>query len=329
MLCNEGKYTPKIGDVIIGSWNRHAYQAVRPLGNGANGQVWLVRKHGKNFAMKLGTDSHGLALEYRLLKQMQQAAPHTDTAVRDLRLGPFVYELDDFNTENKETVFFYTMEYIEGIPLGRYISSKGKRRIPAVISRLLQFLQQLHELGYAFGDIKADNVLVNPMTGIVRLVDFGGATRFGESIRQYTEWNDRAFWGAGLRKADPAYDLFAVGMMLAQLLGAGQLKADAGQLKADERDVNKIGLRLRQINDNLPWMGLLEKAWRVEYKTASQMLKDVTAIKQLVLQQSDKSNSVFNKMHKGLVREWDWSDWTVIGSAVVCLFIFLRLLMVQ
>jgi serine/threonine-protein kinase len=323
MLFNDSAFSEvQIGNIIRGRWNGQAYQVIRPLGKGANGEVCLVHSNGQNYAMKMGSDSHGIALEFRLLKQMQQFAPNTDNSVRELRLGPFVYQLDDFVTANNRNVFYYTMEYIGGIPLSTFISNKGPSQIPVLIVSLLLFLQQLHELGFAFGDIKAENVLVNPFTGDVRLVDFGGVTRFGEGIRQYTEWNDRAYWGAGLRKADPAYDLFAVAMLITQLLGIGQ----AG---AKQRDISEIRQQLHSDKANLPWMALMEKAWRAGYRSASHMRQDMTEVHREIQRQSLAGKSLCAKMHTGLLREWDWSDWTVIGSAAVCLFLFLRLLMVQ
>ncbi|WKB35940.1 hypothetical protein QS257_00610 [Terrilactibacillus sp. S3-3] len=36
----------------------------------------------------------------------------------------------------------------------------------------------------------------------------------GRSIKEYTEFFDRGYWGTGTRKAEPSYDLFAAGMIL-------------------------------------------------------------------------------------------------------------------
>ena len=36
----------------------------------------------------------------------------------------------------------------------------------------------------------------------------------GRAIKEFTEFYDRGYWGLGSRKADPAYDLFAVAMIM-------------------------------------------------------------------------------------------------------------------
>ena len=40
----------------------------------------------------------------------------------------------------------------------------------------------------------------------------------GSSIKEFTEFYDRGYWGLGSRKAEPSYDLFAVAMIMIQML---------------------------------------------------------------------------------------------------------------
>lgn len=79
--------------------------------------------------------------------------------------------------------------------------------------QLLEDLDQLHQAGWTFGDLKTDNILVESNPPRIRLVDVGGTTRMGRSIKEYTEFFDRGYWGLGTRKAEPSYDLFAVAMV--------------------------------------------------------------------------------------------------------------------
>jgi serine/threonine-protein kinase len=54
------------------------------------------------------------------------------------------------------------------------------------------------------------------------LVDFGGVTQKGRSVKQFTEIYDRGYWGSGSRIADEAYDLFAFAVLIMQLSGQAQ-----------------------------------------------------------------------------------------------------------
>ena len=48
----------------------------------------------------------------------------------------------------------------------------------------------------------------------IRCIDVGGTTIQGRAIKEFTEFYDRGYWGLGTRKAEPAYDLFAVAMIM-------------------------------------------------------------------------------------------------------------------
>ena len=109
---------------------------------------------------------------------------------------------------------------------------------PVIGYRLLTKLSELHERGYIFGDLKSDNILVSGY-GTTELIDYGGLTRFGKAVRQYTELYDRGYWRAGARSADAGYDLFAFAVLCLELADrSGQalvrLSSDA------ERSVSKL-----------------------------------------------------------------------------------------
>ncbi|MFC4767561.1 protein kinase domain-containing protein [Effusibacillus consociatus] len=312
---------------VRGRWNGRSYRIIRTLGSGANGQVYLALENNRKYALKLSTDATGIALEYRLLRQLQNKLQSGGTnTVQGFRLGPFVSDLDDAVMEDGKQVFFYTMEYIAGIPVSSYIRDIGFTAIRSIALQLLDFLQQLHEIGYAFGDLKAENVLVNPITGEVRLVDFGGATRLGEGIRQYTEWYDRATWHTGSRRAESGYDLFAAAMLLVKLL-----LPDTQKIIPGRSGFIKIRKHLSQSPATRAWLPMLEKAWRGGFRNARQMR---VAVLQIPVSDREGKGSkgtgrFFRKIDRELSREWDWSHWLVIGSAVLSMSMVLRLFMVK
>lgn len=94
---------------------------------------------------------------------------------------------------------------------------------------LLQQLRRLHEYGWVFGDLKPENVLVGSY-GEVELIDYGGVSSIGRSVKQFTEWYDRGFWNAGGRTAEPSYDWFSFAVVCIHLLAERPLKHAATQL---------------------------------------------------------------------------------------------------
>ena len=106
------------------------------------------------------------------------------------------------------------MEYIEGVELLEFIQKKGTRWIGVLMLQLLTSLADLHNHNWVFGDLKPENLIVTTSTYKVRCVDVGGTTVVGRSIKEFTEFFDRGYWGLGSRRADPQYDLFAVAMIM-------------------------------------------------------------------------------------------------------------------
>ncbi|WEK54292.1 MAG: protein kinase [Candidatus Cohnella colombiensis] len=191
------------GTMLRGKWNGNSYRLEKLLGLGTNGQVYLAVSNGYyRCAVKLGLELAELQGEANLLASLDAAEKHRK---------PFLIDVDDAVIADRE-VPFYVMKYVTGIPVKAYLRKNGSDWMGVIGYRLLERLAQLHEAGRVFGDIKSDNVLVGDY-GKVELVDFGGLSEIGRSVRQYTEICDRGYWLAGARTADPAYDWFGVAMM--------------------------------------------------------------------------------------------------------------------
>jgi serine/threonine-protein kinase len=315
------------GQSIQGRWNRRSYRIIRPLGAGAIGTVYLVQEGDRKYALKISPDAQGIALEYRVLHSLQRQMPHTTSEkVHGRRLGPFVSEMDDVSLENRGLAFFYTMEYVEGTPVELFVRGKGITSVRRIAVQLLEFLKQLHVLGYAFGDLKADNVLINSGSGHLRLIDFGGLTRFGEGVRQYTEWNDRGYWHNGTRRADCRYDLFAAAMLLAQLLNPYVKRLDW-----KNRDLEQIKKILSSKKETRIWLPVLEKAWAGGFDSAEQMQSAVLSLQlpKGEKNKTEKIQTIRRTIDRELSRDWDWTHWTVIGMMGICLTVMLHVLMVQ
>lgn len=209
--------------MITGRWERNRYNIIRALGHGGTGSVYLVRgKDGCLRAMKVSPDLTGITHEHRILAYLNQRTEHDET-----RVVPRVYELDDF--QKGDTVYHYIItEYCPGKSLSKFKGRLSAGDTAALGRQIAGFLYILHSLGLVFGDLKPANVLYNPGTRRTFLIDYGGVCVKGQRLKQYTPGYDRANWGAGSRNADEQFDIFALGILLAEMI-LGKVHKKPGQ----------------------------------------------------------------------------------------------------
>ncbi|UOR10674.1 protein kinase domain-containing protein [Halobacillus amylolyticus] len=176
-------FTP--GMTLQGKWQGHTYRIMKKLGEGACGVVYLCKSNGYTYALKVGTDSSRLMLEVNMLKKFSK--------VQGVKLGPSFVDVDDWVSQKQVTYPFYVMEYVQGELLPVFLQGRSKDWIALTAVQLLSDLEHLHETGYAFGDLKTDNLLMSASR--VRWIDVGGVTAFGRAIKEFTEFYDRGYWG--------------------------------------------------------------------------------------------------------------------------------------
>lgn len=249
------------GSTITGKWNGNKYRIERLLGEGANGKVYLVRRGGQWYALKLGFDPLDHQLEVNVLRTLRD------------RRGPggnYLYDVDDVMGAVRGAPF-YVMRFVKGKTLDEYIRERGADWIYPIGLRLLRQLSELHARGYIFGDLKPENVMVSGY-GDVELIDFGGVTPVGRSIRQFTEVYDRGYWDAGSRVADEAYDLFAFALICLKLLDRNQRLQDAGQFLPQNREVEFLLEIAASEPACRPITPFLEKALRGKLRGSSEGL---------------------------------------------------------
>ena len=252
------------GTVITGKWQRKSYTIIRPIGSGMIGTVYLCRNHGKHYALKLGRHPTALVREVTILKQFNKA--------RDQNLGPFLFDVDDVMIASGQSLPFYVMEYIEGVRLESYVKQHGPRVIGQLLQQLLERLEQIHQMGYVFGDLKNENLLVRSEgVPVLRLIDVGGVTKQGQSVKEYSNFFDRGYWQLGTRKGEPSYDLFALVMVFLTVYYPKQFKRGTyprQQLAKAVRDVPA----LRAYSDSF------QKALDGKYRSAKAMRQDIKTV---------------------------------------------------
>ncbi|MDQ0233295.1 serine/threonine-protein kinase [Metabacillus malikii] len=262
------------GKVIKGKWNGKTYKIIKLLGQGATGSVYLAIGHEGQVAIKLSKNSMAITSEVNVLKRF--------ATVQGTSLGPSLLDVDDWVLNNNKIAPFYVMEYIEGNNFLEFVQQKGTEWADVLILQLLGNIEKLHRQGWVFGDLKPENLLISGPPPQIRCIDVGGTTQQGRSIKEFTEFFDRGYWGLGTRKAEPSYDLFAIAMIL---INAAYPK------RFTKKDSNGKSQLFEAINQNSflrKHKLILHRALLGEYHDAIEMKSDFV---QMISEGTHKANS--------------------------------------
>lgn len=197
------------------------YSIVSPLGEGGMGRVYLAQDPvlGRQLAIKLLPEEFQTDAERgkRLLEEAR--------AVSALN-HPNIIVVHDFG--ESDGAVFVAMEYVEGATL-RAWAREATRRPAEVLDLIRQAagaLEAAHRVGLVHRDLKPENLMVRP-DGVVKVLDFGLARRFASTGLSSTQSLQGLVGGTPLymapeqilgQPAQPASDLFALGVVLYELL---------------------------------------------------------------------------------------------------------------
>lgn len=225
-------YSNKYG-IITGRWSKKTYTPVKRIGIGGIGEIYLVKDTSESsFALKISKDLVSITKEYRNLKKFG-----------DKCFVPKVYELDDY--ERGDTVYhFFTMEYIEGCTLKEALrSGKLSMKCKLDIMRVLaNTLKQINSEGYAYTDLKHENIMIDKRKGLVRLIDLGSMVKLGDTVKEYTPMYDRKSWNMGGRVADLSYQMFAFMIFFITMLLGRDIEPGKDKLEAVMKKLKKMGM---------------------------------------------------------------------------------------
>lgn len=248
--------------MIKGKWHLNQYTILKELGYGANGIVYLAKYKNTHVALKMSDNGMSITSEVNVLKSFAK--------VQGSALGPSLLDVDDW-LSNHGQISFYVMEYIQGPDFLTFIGQRDKSWIPILILQLLNDLNKLHENGWVFGDLKPENLIVTGPSPRIRCIDVGGTTLSGRAIKEFTEFYDRGYWGLGTRKADPAYDLFAVGMIIINTSYPKRFNRSTG-------GITQLREAIRKEKELIPFERVIVKSLQGHYANALQMRTDILSI---------------------------------------------------
>lgn len=133
------------------------------LGEGGTSDVYLVRRDGEPFALKILKEEHrrSAVQQARLINEAE--------VLRVLDISGVVRVFAEGDFEGRP---YYVMEYLPTTLTARLGTPLLPAQILPVIARLTHILAELHARGYVHRDLKPRNILFAP-DGTLRLADFG------------------------------------------------------------------------------------------------------------------------------------------------------------
>ena len=200
------------------------YELRGVLGRGGMGEVWLARDLKLQVevalkaltAEKLGDEAAMARLRAEVRSARAVASPHVCR----------VYDL--IEAEGVECV---SMEYIDGTTLRQVLDTRGPLELGEareIALQLLAGLGAIHEAGLVHRDVKPENVMIT-RSGRVVLMDFGIAKAVATGG---TVAGTPAYWApeqAAGEAADPRADVYATGIVLAEMVAPGMREWDRRQ----------------------------------------------------------------------------------------------------
>ena|GEM_PF-1174707 len=178
------------------------YEEIRPIKQSEKGAVLLVREKGgeRQFVQKVMPGQYPVY-------EMLQSCPHP--------YFPKVYEVAVSGSTTS-----VLEEYIDGQSVSE--AALTERSICAAAKELCSALEFLHGKGIIHRDIKPSNVLL-AKDGHIRLIDFDAARLMKDKLEQDTRLLGTRGYAPpeqyGFAQTDARADIYALGVMLEQLLG--------------------------------------------------------------------------------------------------------------
>jgi serine/threonine-protein kinase len=220
-------YSSELLGTLIGG----KYRLLRAVGHGGMGTVFKAENTaiGRTVALKLL--HRNLADDGIVVQRFQREARIT------VSIGHRnIVEVLDMGQEPTGAPFI-VMEYVRGRNLKKLLSEEGPievERACRILGQVLEALAATHQCGVVHRDLKPENILLTPRAGepdFVKVFDFGIST-FVESAAERERRIDLTPTGftmatpfyaspeqiRGAKGRDPRVDIYAVGVMLFELL---------------------------------------------------------------------------------------------------------------
>ncbi len=259
------------GATVRGSWNNNMYHILKKIGEGSFGTVFLVEtKRGGKLALKLSQHVTSITNEYKILSSLSN-----NHKLQELQALPSLFDTDDCTVED-QLYRFIALEYLEGSSLGELLNKGSRLSVEELVQigcSLGKIIQCFHHQQLTLGDIKPSN-LICQWGKPLKVVDFGGVTKFGQPVEEYTQLLDRESWGMGSRIAEPSYDIFSCCLLLMLLATGNSYLSWTRGINGLQEEVDL--LTHRELKEAI-WQGIVG-----EYKNIEQLIEKLEYVKNFI-----------------------------------------------
>ncbi|MCA9524186.1 MAG: protein kinase, partial [Myxococcales bacterium] len=220
-------------EIAVGAQFAKKFRIRKLLGRGGFGAVYKAHQE----------DMDRLVALKVMKRQLIEDAASVKRFLREVRTSsklkhPNTVKIFEFGTAEAGQLFF-TMEYIDGLPLSQLIKAQGpvdEWRARRIAIQILKSLSEAHSLGMVHRDLKPDNVMIANIFGetdFVKVLDFGIVKIVGEQDGALTHTGQ--YFGtpkymspeqARGEAVDHRADLYALGVILYEML-SGRLPFEA------------------------------------------------------------------------------------------------------
>jgi serine/threonine-protein kinase len=198
------------------------YRMVKKLGKGAMGEVSLMEDSKLDRKVAIKTIRPDVDMTSRGAIEMRQRFVREAKTAGKLTHPNIVTVYDSF--EGEGGIAYIVMEFVEGDTLAN-IMKRAQLSVPQVkhvIVNAANGLQHAHEHGVFHRDVKPENIMISPKTGVTKLMDFGIArlvesdmTATGSVLGTPAYMAPEQVTG---KKVDARSDVFSLGVVLYELL---------------------------------------------------------------------------------------------------------------
>jgi len=199
--------------------SKKRYEKMEKLGEGTYGVVYKAKDLTQNTIV---------AIKKIRLENEDEGMP--STAMREIAIlreldHPNIVQLYDVNYVPAEKKLNLVFEYVE-YDMKKYMRSLKEPLAPAQIKRLMRQLLEgivhCHNRRIIHRDLKPQNLLIDPVSGDLKLADFGLARAFSVPIRTLTHEIETLWYRApevllGQKEYSLGVDTWAIGCIFAEL----------------------------------------------------------------------------------------------------------------
>ncbi len=196
-----------------------------------------------------------------------------------------------YDVGNEDDIEYIVMEYVEGITLKQYLSTKGVLQWKEAVdyaSQICSGLEHAHKKGIVHKDIKPENIIITK-EGILKITDFGIAKALNQgtiatggltmgSVHYFSPEQARGGF------TDAKTDLYSLGILLYEMV-AGKLPFEGDSaISVAMQHLEKPPVRPSIYNPSIPRSleAVILKAMKKEqterYQSATQMLIDLKKV---------------------------------------------------